>query len=114
MRSALEGVVIKWVSSITEALREDSNCLFLLGHPTPNDEIEFWNTRMKNLQNIYDQVCGDKVKSVIKILAKHDSVYFTAFKGVFKNLDLALNSAKDITLYINPLVNKILKCSTFT
>lgn len=107
MKNALEGVVIKWVSSITEALREDSNSLFLSGHPTPNDEIDFWNTRMKNLQNIYDQVCGAKVKSVIKILAKYDSVYFTAFKGVFKSLDSALTSAKDITLYINPLVNLI-------
>lgn len=108
MKNSLEGIIIKWVSSITDVLREDSNLLFLNnGHPTPSAEIDFWNARLKNLENLYEQLKSDRVRCVAMILEKIDSVYFSSFRTIFKNLITALVIARDITLYINPLSKHI-------
>lgn len=105
MKNSLEGIVIKWVSSINEVLKEDSATLLINGHPNPSAEIKFWNARMSNLQNIYTQLRGDKIKSVATVLETIDSVYFMSFRTAFKNVITALVMARDITLWLNPLVN---------
>lgn len=104
MKNSLEGIVIKWASQINDVLKESSNIIFKDNHPVPSAEIEFWNLRLKNLENIYNQLIDDRIKAVARILEAIDSVYFTAFRTTFKNIVGALCEVRDITLYINPLV----------
>lgn len=104
MKNSLEGIVIKWASQINDVLKENSNIIFKDNHPVPSAEIDFWNLRLKNLENIYNQLIDNRIKAVAKILEAINSVYFAAFRTSFKNIVGALCEARDITLYINPLV----------
>lgn len=104
MKNSLEGIVIKWASQINDVLKENSNSIFKDDHPVPSADIDFWNLRLKNLENIYNQLIDNRIKAIAKILEAIDSVYFAAFRTAFKNIVAALCEARDITLWINPLV----------
>jgi dynein heavy chain len=49
-------------------------------------EIDFWNSRLKNLESIYDQLRDPRVKSMASVLELTDSVYFPFFKSQFLNI----------------------------
>ena len=100
----MEGIVIKWHSAIDNVLKDSSTKLFDRNmHPTPMQEIKFWEARRKNISNIYDQLTDPRVKAIGSILEKIDSVYTATFSGTFKNIVTALHEADDITLWLKPL-----------
>ncbi|KAF4519850.1 hypothetical protein B566_EDAN005192, partial [Ephemera danica] len=104
LKSAIEGVVIKWATQINDVLTEDSSQAFLGSQtPTPAVEIHFWNARLSNLENIYDQLKEEKVRKMAVILEKTDSAYFPCFKNLFRNIIGALAEARDIALHLKPL-----------
>lgn len=86
LKSAIEGVVIKWASQIHEVLQNDSSENELDLNPIPAVEIKFWNWRLRNLQFIYEQLREKRVKSMAVILEKTDSAYFACFKNLFKSI----------------------------
>lgn len=49
-------------------------------------EIHFWNARLSNLENIYDQLKDERVRKMAVILEKTDSAYFPCFKNLFRNI----------------------------
>lgn len=100
----MEGIVIKWHSAIDNVLKSSSATLFdRNSHPTPMQEIKFWEARRANIKNIYDQLTDPRVKTIGNILEKIDSVYTEAFGSAFKNIVTALHEADDITLFMTPL-----------
>lgn len=104
MRNALEGVVIKWACQIDEVLKEDSEMLFRNNnHPSPFEEIKFWEARLKNLENIYEQVRDPRIKKIGRILEGLGSVYYTSFSQTFKQIVSALFAARDVNLWLKPL-----------
>ncbi|XP_059610636.1 dynein beta chain, ciliary isoform X2 [Phlebotomus argentipes] len=104
LKSAIEGVVIKWATQINDVMIENPNNAFNGGaNPSPSVELNFWNSRLKNLNYIYDQLKNERVRCMALILEHTDSAYFPCFKNLFKNVVTALAESKDITLYINPL-----------
>lgn len=106
MKNSLEGIVIKWAFQIDEVLKETSLSLFEKNnHPTPFDELRFWDNRRKNVMNIYDQLRDPRVKKIGSILEQINSVYFNTFTTTFKNIVTALHEANDITLWLKPLVS---------
>ncbi|CAG9831723.1 unnamed protein product [Diabrotica balteata] len=104
LKSAIEGVVIKWSAQINDVLANDSSekCPSVV-NPVPTVELQFWNKRLKNLEYIYQQLREPKVKSMAVILEKTNSAYFSCFKLLFKNTVIALSEAKDMNLYLTPL-----------
>jgi dynein heavy chain len=49
-------------------------------------EIDFWNSRLKNLESIYDQLREQRVKKMASILELTDSAYFPCFKTQFRDI----------------------------
>nr|CAD7441493.1 unnamed protein product [Timema bartmani] len=78
-------------------------------------EVQFWNARLGNLEYIYDQLRDEKVRKMAVILEKTDSAYFPCFKTLFRNIvaasflprETALAEAKDIVLYLKPLMKHL-------
>lgn len=70
-------------------------------------ELQFWNSRLKNLQHIYDQLKEAKVRSMAVILEKTNSAYYNSYQSLFKNTVMELAVAKDLCLYLSPLKKHI-------
>ncbi|XP_021937393.1 dynein beta chain, ciliary isoform X2 [Zootermopsis nevadensis] len=105
LKSAIEGVVIKWATQINDVLTEESSQAFAGGqNPTPNAEVSFWNLRLHNLEYIYEQLRDERVRKMAVILEKTDSAYYPCFRMQFQNVVAALAEAKDIALYLKPLL----------
>lgn len=104
LKSSIEGAVIKWASTVGDILKLTSTIAFANGaHPTPMREVEFWNSRLKNLECIYDQLCDPRVKRMASYLELTDSAYLPCFKMMFKNVVAGVVEARDICLYLKPL-----------
>ncbi|XP_052121253.1 dynein beta chain, ciliary-like isoform X2 [Frankliniella occidentalis] len=105
LKSAIEGVVIKWATQINDVLLEDSADAFKGGHnPTPSAEVHFWNSRLRNLEHIYEQLRDERVRKMAVILERTDSAYWPCFKSLFRNIVAALAEARDMALYLKPLM----------
>lgn len=104
LKSSIEGAVIKWASAVGDILKLTSQIAFANGaHPTPLREVEFWTSRLKNLESIYDQLRDPRVKRMASYLELTDSAYLPCFKMMFKNVVAGVIEARDIVLYFKPL-----------
>lgn len=57
LKSAIEGVVIKWAYLVNEVVTQESSVAFENGqNPTPMVELEYWTTRLDNLRYTYKKV----------------------------------------------------------
>lgn len=87
LKSAIEGVVIKWATQINDVMKENSGTAFVgKQNPVPHVEINFWNNRLKNLTYIFEQLRHERVRSMALILEYTDSAYFPCFRTLFKNV----------------------------
>lgn len=51
LKSAIEGVVIKWASLVHNVVAHEPSAAFDNGqNPTPNVELEYWSARLANLR----------------------------------------------------------------
>lgn len=113
LRKSLEEIVMKWSNTIDEVIKDNSFRLFDdIKHPMPTDEIEFWKGRLKNLENIFEQLRDTRVKTIASILDKCGSVYFSEFRLTFQDVVTSLHEARDVTLYLIPLENQVDKFLT--
>ena len=64
-------------------LRENS-------HAGPTAEIEFWADKSKNLNLVHEQLNGEKVRRVMKVLEVTKSTYFPAFNRLCKEVAQSL------------------------
>ncbi|XP_066581161.1 dynein beta chain, ciliary [Prorops nasuta] len=104
LKSAIEGVVIKWAYLVNDVITQESNAAFNDGqNPTPYIELEYWSRRQLNLRYIYDQLQEDRVKKMASILEKTESAYYPCFHNLFENVVSSLTEAKEISLYLTPL-----------
>jgi hypothetical protein len=55
-------------------------------NPGPLAEIEFWSGKSKNLNLVHDQLNGEKVRRVMKVLEITKSTYFPAFNRLCKEV----------------------------
>lgn len=108
LKSAIEGVVIKWATQVNEVIMNDSSEATSGPNPIPTAELQFWGLRLRNLQFIYEQLKEPNVRSMAIILEKTNSAYYSCFKNLFKNTVMALAEAKDINIHLKPL-NKYMK-----
>lgn len=100
---AIETVIIDWSHQIRDVLSKDSAQPLLDGlNPLPAVEIDFWNTRLLNLEYINEQLLMPRAYKVSEILEKARSSYWPALQNIYKDLDAGLKEAKDIVLYLKP------------
>lgn len=51
LKSAIEGVVIKWAYLVNDVVTQESGAAFENGqNPTPYVELDYWSTRLANLR----------------------------------------------------------------
>ncbi|XP_028130568.2 dynein beta chain, ciliary-like [Diabrotica virgifera virgifera] len=104
LKNALENAVMKWSTVCNEVLNQSSSIVFADGaNPTPTNEINFWNSRKKNLQSIYDQLTDLRVQKAGEFLELTNSSCLTMFKTLYKNIVAALVEARDISMYLKCL-----------
>jgi dynein heavy chain len=62
-------------------------CTILQGpgaHPGPLVELDFWKERADNLASIHEQLAGDRIQKVVRVLELAHSTYHPAFERLFK------------------------------
>ncbi|KAK9886615.1 hypothetical protein WA026_017537 [Henosepilachna vigintioctopunctata] len=107
-KEEIENAVVRWSHICHEITKQNSKLAFTDGaHPTPMEEVNFWKSRYKNLQYIYDQLVDPRVKKMAEYLEASKSTYLKMFKSTFQNVVASLVEAKDITLYLKPLIPHI-------
>ncbi|XP_015187538.1 PREDICTED: dynein beta chain, ciliary-like [Polistes dominula] len=102
LRSNIESIINKWTSQINEILHDEK--IFLSSdYLLPNDELEFWSKRMKNLESIYQQINDPRVKRIGSILELIESPYYNYFNNICENVISAIVEARDIWVHLKPL-----------
>ncbi|NXG21537.1 DYH9 protein, partial [Grallaria varia] len=101
---ATESAIIGWSHQIQRALKKESSEPLLRGsNPNPRVELEFWQSRCDDLEGIYSQLRSRKVRNMMKVLERVESVYVPAFKTMLMDVEAALTEAQDIHLHLLPL-----------
>lgn len=74
--------MVTWTKQIKNVLKADPD-VFLKdpsSYPGPLTELNYWTERAANLNSIHDQLMGDKIQKVVKVLELAVSTYYPAFK----------------------------------
>ncbi|KAK4884824.1 hypothetical protein RN001_001095 [Aquatica leii] len=101
LKSSFESIVLQWASVVNDVLQQSSELAFADGRqPTPNAEIEFWNSRSKNLDCIFDQLRDPRVKKMSEYLELTNSSYLSCFKCMFEDILAGIAESKNITVYL--------------
>eukprot|EP01041_Mallomonas_annulata_P000386 gene386-700_t len=102
--SLLEGAIITWTKQIRSVLKQDPEFQLKQGlHPTPDVEIEFWKNKAGNLNSIFEQLQGPKIRRVLRALDQSKSTYCTTFARLCKEVFTARMEANDNTKYLRTL-----------
>jgi len=102
--SLLEGAIITWTKQIRSVLKQDPESQLKRGmHPTPDIELEFWRNKAGNLNSIFEQLQGPKIRRVLRALDQSKSTYCTTFARLCKEVFSARMEANDNTKYLRTL-----------
>lgn len=102
--SLLEGAIITWTKQIRNVLKQDPESQLKHGmHPTPDVEIEFWRNKAANLNSIFEQLQGPRIRRVLRALDQSKSTYCTTFARLCKEVFVARIEANDNTKYLRTL-----------
>jgi dynein heavy chain len=102
--SLLEGAIITWTKQIRSVLKQDPESQLKQGnHPTPDVEIEFWRNKSANLNSIYEQLQGPRIRRVLRALDQSKSTYCTTFARLCKEVFTARMEANDNQKYLRTL-----------
>mmetsp|Transcript_13737 Transcript_13737/g.31794 ORF Transcript_13737/g.31794 Transcript_13737/m.31794 type:complete len:4493 (-) Transcript_13737:49-13527(-) len=100
----LESAVVMWTRQIKNVLKMDPEALLKAGQNSgPQVELEFWYNKAQNLNSIHEQLSGERVRKVIKVLEVTKSTYFPAFNRLCKEVAQARMEANDNIVYLRPL-----------
>ncbi|NXA80882.1 DYH9 protein, partial [Thryothorus ludovicianus] len=101
---ATESSIIDWSRQIQRVLHKESSEPLLQGtNPTPRVELEFWKSRCADLEGIHSQLTSRRVRSMVEVLERVQSIYVPAFQSMLQDVEAALSEAQDIDLHLTPL-----------
>ncbi|XP_076387377.1 dynein beta chain, ciliary-like [Megachile rotundata] len=103
LKSNIEEIVTKWSSQINEILNVEFSEFSNGGDQLPEAELDYWNTRLKNMESLYRQLKDPKVVKMDEFLSETESPYSKYFKDLIKNVAATLLETRDIFLYLKPL-----------
>ena len=84
----LEGALIMWTLQIKELMAQAPSLLFgnADDHPAPVEIVRFWEHKAINLNLVWDQLEGRRIKKVLYTLDKARSTYLPEFRRLVKAL----------------------------
>ncbi|NXH48679.1 DYH9 protein, partial [Dicaeum eximium] len=101
---ATESAIIDWSQQIQRVLKKESSEPLLQGtNPTPKVELQFWRNRCADLEGIHSQLASRRVRNMVEVLERVQSIYVPAFHNMLVDVEAALNEAQDIDLHLTPL-----------
>lgn len=104
IKESIEQIVLRWSRSVNAYVARSSYDVFKTKkYATPDDEVEFWRTRVENLKNIFNQLRTKEIKTIALILEKVESPYVNQMKRILSSVASAYEEAYDIDLYLKPL-----------
>ncbi|XP_077301132.1 dynein beta chain, ciliary-like [Arctopsyche grandis] len=107
LKTNIEGIVILWTTQINNLLKEDSDVVFSKKRfPLPVDDVDFWSTRLKNLEGVYAQLRHPRVKKMANYLELTNSVYLQCFKTMLTSLVAGVVETRDIVIHQMPLLKQ--------
>lgn len=74
-------------------------------------QLEFWKHRAADLNSIHEQVSGERISKVVRVLELAKSTYYTAFRRLFKEVLHARAEANHILRFLKPLERSFEKLS---
>jgi dynein heavy chain len=102
--SLLEGAIITWTKQIKNVLKQDPESQLKMGyHPTPDVEISFWKNKANNLNSIFEQLQGQRIRRVLRALDQQHSTYCATFARLCKDVFTARLEANDNMKYLRTL-----------
>ena len=102
--SLLEGAIITWTKQIRNVLNQDPEYQLKQGlHPTPDVEIQFWKDKAGNLNSIFEQLQGPKIRRVLRALDTSKSTYCATFARLCKEVFAGRLEANDNIKYLRTL-----------
>ena len=102
--SLLEAAIITWTKQIKNVLKRDPEAELKAGnHPTPDVEIEFWRNKASNLNSIFEQLQGKRIRRVLRALDQAKSTYCTTFARLCKEVFAARLEANDNAKHLHTL-----------
>ncbi|KAF5834390.1 hypothetical protein DUNSADRAFT_8976 [Dunaliella salina] len=101
----LESAVVTWTKQIKNVLKADPDIFLKDPHsyPGPLTELNFWAERAANLNSVHDQLMGEKIQKVVKVLELAVSTYYPAFQRLQNEAELAREEANDNVKFLQPL-----------
>ena len=75
-----------YLLELTSGRQEPENVLRGHSNPGPQAEMDFWADKSNNLDLIHEQLNGEKVRRVMKVLEVTKSTYFPAFNRLCKEV----------------------------
>jgi dynein heavy chain len=101
----LEGCLITWTKQIKSVLSQDPEQLLNDDptHPGPLSELEFWESKSKNLNSIFNQLQGERIRKVLRFLDQAKSTYNLPFAKLCKEVFHARSEANDNFKYLRTL-----------
>ena len=100
----LESAIVTWTRQIKGVLKTDPEAALKEGlNPGPLTELEFWEDKAANLNAIHEQLSGEKIRKVVKVLEVSKSSYYPAFQRLCKEVAQARVEANDNVLFLKPL-----------
>nr|XP_012135344.1 PREDICTED: dynein beta chain, ciliary-like [Megachile rotundata] len=113
LKSNIEEIVTKWSSQINEILNVEFSEFSNGGDQLPEAELDYWNTRLKNMESLYRQLKDPKVVKMDEFLSETESPYSKYFKDLIKNVAASVQFSDflrenddeendDISKHINP------------
>ena len=100
----LETSVVTWSDQIKGVIKTDFESVLLLNPSAgPGKGLDFWLSRHSNLLSIVEQLDGDKIRKVMRVLELTKSPYYQAFKTLCQDVRRNYQEAADNVLYLNCL-----------
>jgi len=106
----LETAVVTWTKQIKNVLKLDPEQVLKSGsHPGPMAELEFWAAKARHLNSIQQQLQGERIRKVMKVLDLTKSTYCSPFNRLCKEVAAACDEANDNTKYLATLKETLTK-----
>ena len=108
----LEATVTTWTREIKAVLRREPDQALKEGHhPGPLTELDFWANKASSLNAIHDQLVGNRIRKVARILELSKSTYYPAFTRLCREVGSARVEANENSKFLEPLRKHLDKLS---
>eukprot|EP00878_Enallax_costatus_P014708 GHUV01015385.1.p1 GENE.GHUV01015385.1~~GHUV01015385.1.p1 ORF type:complete len:890 (+),score=327.73 GHUV01015385.1:1824-4493(+) len=110
----LENSVTTWTKQIKAVLKADPDAALkgVGAYPGPLTELDFWSERANNLNSIHDQLTGERIQKVVKVLELAQSAYHPAFERLIQDVEAARHEANENVKFLKPLRKYLEKLNT--